>query len=237
MLDGALYANGVPHASGGGSGGSIFVTTKSLEGEGIILAKGGDGTSTGGGGGGRVAVLHQADVKYWTGKARAYGGKGATGKAGGAGTAFMTAAVGFKADNVLIIDNNGDRAVVPVEIEDFDDLDGDSGRTWLLGTDTLEFTETYLLGGAHLAINPALKQTAAHVDLGTVHGDSTGSVHVGKDQLVLGQYHTIDAAGSLQHVDINAYIYPAGRLEMPDDWECHNVLIRVRGILGIKRSN
>jgi hypothetical protein len=78
-VDGQLSANGdwgLQDNSGGGSGGSIWVTTGTLAGNGQIIADGGAGElyGGGGGGGGRIAVYSQANV--FAGLTSVFGGEG-----------------------------------------------------------------------------------------------------------------------------------------------------------------
>jgi len=83
-VDGWLSANGIPgfqDGSGGGSGGSIWVNTRTLRGDGFITADGGDGElfGGGGGGGGRVAIYYlnnPGHTNNFTGDMTAYGGEG-----------------------------------------------------------------------------------------------------------------------------------------------------------------
>jgi hypothetical protein len=78
-VDGQLSANGnwgLQDNSGGGSGGSIWVTAGMLAGNGQITADGGEGELYGGGGGsgGRIAVNSSAN--FFTGLASVFGGDG-----------------------------------------------------------------------------------------------------------------------------------------------------------------
>ena len=85
-IDGALSANGGSgsrrHQSGGGSGGSVWVDCKTLQGNGVISATGGDGGSTcehgngGGGGGGRVRLKYT--YLNYSGATNVLGGTGPT---------------------------------------------------------------------------------------------------------------------------------------------------------------
>jgi hypothetical protein len=89
-LDGALTANGNDgtwEGAGGGSGGSIWLTTRKLEGAGSISADGGMGEpfQGGGGGAGRIAVYSSTNV--FTGTATAFGGEGAVN--GGIGSLLL----------------------------------------------------------------------------------------------------------------------------------------------------
>ncbi|MCK5487398.1 MAG: hypothetical protein KAI86_14375, partial [Desulfobacterales bacterium] len=93
------------YASGGGSGGSVYIITGTFTGAGTISANGGTGDGTsGGGGGGRIAVhytTNSSSVAY-----QAYGGLagGSALRMGGAGTIYTKAAAAANGD--LTIDNN-----------------------------------------------------------------------------------------------------------------------------------
>ena len=89
-VDGQLSANGnwgIQDNSGGGSGGSIWVTAGLLAGNGQVTADGGDGELYGGGGGagGRIAIYSKANV--FGGLASVSGGTGDY--LGGVGTIFF----------------------------------------------------------------------------------------------------------------------------------------------------
>jgi hypothetical protein len=79
QLDGMLLANGGNGNTfaGGGSGGSIFVKTRTLSGNGVVQANGGSGaTQSGGGGGGRVAVYYGNAASFAFSNVVARGGTG-----------------------------------------------------------------------------------------------------------------------------------------------------------------
>ncbi|HXG37191.1 MAG TPA: T9SS type A sorting domain-containing protein [Bacteroidota bacterium] len=74
--------SGLDEGTGGGAGGSIWLSASSLAGSGIISASGGDGRYDafyrgygGGGGGGRIRIDY-GDKALWTGKVMAVGGRG-----------------------------------------------------------------------------------------------------------------------------------------------------------------
>ncbi|MCW5551443.1 MAG: hypothetical protein KIS67_04670 [Verrucomicrobiae bacterium] len=108
-LDGDIAANGTeglaPH-SGGGSGGSVWITVGALNGSGVISANGGAGNGLGGGGGGgRVAVHYTQPVTNgFAGSLTAHGGDGGTSR-GGAGTVFIRESTPFQ--DSVIVDNGG----------------------------------------------------------------------------------------------------------------------------------
>jgi hypothetical protein len=105
-VDGRISADGTAAAgqnSGGGSGGSIWLTLGGFSGSGLISASGGAGNSLGGGGGGgRIAYTYQSN--NFAGAFRAVGGSGVN--IGGAGTIYSKGILG-KAAAQLIADNGG----------------------------------------------------------------------------------------------------------------------------------
>ncbi len=79
-LNGTVSANGsnaVIAGSGGGAGGSIWITAESLSGYGLFAAKGGAGdlAAGGGGGGGRIAI-YASETNLFTGSTATLGGAG-----------------------------------------------------------------------------------------------------------------------------------------------------------------
>ena len=104
-IDGSITANALNATnsrSGGGSGGSVWITTQTVRGNGAITAHGGNGEPIhgGGGGGGRIAIY--CDTNNLTGNFGAYGGLGW--RNGGAGTILrmITFTNGW-----FLVDNNG----------------------------------------------------------------------------------------------------------------------------------
>ncbi|KAK3755993.1 hypothetical protein QZH41_003346 [Actinostola sp. cb2023] len=90
QVDGEIRTDGKTGSglhSGGGSGGSIFISTDDITGNGVISSAGGYGNGTGGGGsGGRIAIYTQKSISF-EGTFKTFGG---TGKAlGAAGTVFI----------------------------------------------------------------------------------------------------------------------------------------------------
>ena len=96
--------NGVNSRSGGGAGGSIWITAQSLTGNGTISANGGNGEPVhgGGGGGGRIALTVATNL--FTGTIPAYGGSGF--QRGGAGTVFRRSGTSVTSEQV-VVDNGG----------------------------------------------------------------------------------------------------------------------------------
>jgi len=106
VLNGVISANGTdgvaPH-SGGGSGGSVWITAGTLIGSGVISANGGAGNGLGGGGGGgRIAVYYTSNL--FSGTITALGNDGGTFR-GGAGTIFTKA--NNQSAGSVIVDNGG----------------------------------------------------------------------------------------------------------------------------------
>ena len=89
-IDGAILVNGgdcVKSTCGGGSGGSVYIRSRSMEGVGLIGSRGGNGDITGGGGsGGRIGVHLAAEMSF-EGDFNIHGG---TGKyIGASGTVYI----------------------------------------------------------------------------------------------------------------------------------------------------
>ena len=119
-MDGELTADGNDgrtqsvYGSGGGSGGSVYLTAAALSGAGVISADGGDGgdgywDQGGGGGGGRIAVYYE-DMSQFTGTVQAQGGWGY--EYGGAGTIWLAGpdAAPFVTESERDIRSNGSTA-------------------------------------------------------------------------------------------------------------------------------
>jgi hypothetical protein len=90
-IDGAINANGgdgLQDNSGGGSGGSILITARSLTGNGTITANGGQGELFGGGGGGGGAIALYSPTDTFRGGFSTVGGMGAFD--GANGTVFIS---------------------------------------------------------------------------------------------------------------------------------------------------
>jgi hypothetical protein len=106
QVNGRVSANGLSgltNATGGGSGGSVWLTLGGLSGNGVISADGGAGhlPESGGGGGGRVAVYFNSNSFAGTLSARG----GAGWQRGGAGTIYIkTNSATFA---TLLVDNGG----------------------------------------------------------------------------------------------------------------------------------
>lgn len=103
-VEGRLSASGAeapPNNSGGGSGGSIWITAGTLSGAGTIVANGGAGewVDGGGGSGGRIALYYASN--NFVGTVTTYGGGGS--QKGGAGTIYTKRAADPVGD--LLVDN------------------------------------------------------------------------------------------------------------------------------------
>ena len=109
VLDGRISADGglaLAEGSGGGAGGSVWLTVGTLTGAGTISANGGMGSGFGlygggGGGGGRIAVQYGMDLFFGVTSAR--GGSGSAW--GGAGTIYTKA--NSQSWGQVVADNGG----------------------------------------------------------------------------------------------------------------------------------
>ena len=91
--------------SGGGAGGSLFITADSLQGQGVFDVSGGDGgvTSGGGGSGGILAVYYKTSSLFFT--TLLHGGKGK--RNGASGFFYLKRTDNGKETSKLILNNNG----------------------------------------------------------------------------------------------------------------------------------
>ncbi|NQT93863.1 MAG: hypothetical protein HQ559_13975, partial [Lentisphaerae bacterium] len=122
-LDGDLSADGVgipdggtDSAMGGGSGGSVWLTTSALTGSGTITADGGLGNLTydngGGGGGGRISVVLTGSDSFASVTMQAFGGASLVAtREGAAGTIYKQTQTQGAGMGDLLIDNNGQTSV------------------------------------------------------------------------------------------------------------------------------
>ncbi len=101
-----MASAGFAEGSGGGSGGSVWLTVGTLAGAGTISANGGMGNGFGlwgggGGGGGRIAIQYGVNLFFGTTSAR--GGSGSAW--GGAGTIYTKA--NSQSWGQVLVDNGG----------------------------------------------------------------------------------------------------------------------------------
>jgi hypothetical protein len=110
-LDGQISANGAPGTNfnvGGGGGGSIRISARTISGTGTISANGGAGNNAGGGGSGGAIALY-TDVNLFSGPITAIGGGGAN--FGGAGTFYLSRFTQPSTPQ-LFVDNGGNRGSI-----------------------------------------------------------------------------------------------------------------------------
>jgi hypothetical protein len=103
-VDGMISAAGLngDGYSGGGAGGSLWLSLNTLTGTGSISARGGNGNNLGGGGGGgRIAIFY--NTNFFNGSAWACGGSGY--ENGGAGSVYLKD--NNRAGDLLTLDNCG----------------------------------------------------------------------------------------------------------------------------------
>jgi hypothetical protein len=108
-VDGRISAKGgyVMPSTAGGAGGSVWLTTGTLEGTGLIHADGGDHLNTAGGGGGRVAVYVTNSASLGSVDIRAQGGRHPVSflYPGAAGTVYIHTTAQGDQPGTLIVDN------------------------------------------------------------------------------------------------------------------------------------
>jgi hypothetical protein len=161
-LDGTIRANGRGTGDryyGGGSGGSVWITTSNLFGAGSIGTIGGNATYSGegvsGGGGGRIAVHLTASDDFGSVTFLSYGGTG-TKDHGAAGTIYLQGQSDSSEKGILIADNNG-RATRYRGVTDLSGVDSivfaprgvllrNSALLGISSNDTLTLTNTVVTG-------------------------------------------------------------------------------------------
>jgi hypothetical protein len=91
-----------------GSGGSIFLTTAALTGNGTLVAKGGNANNNSSGGGGRIAVILTNSMDFGTVGMQAYAGLNGAGNSGGGagGTIYLQHTNHTPNQGKLIVDYN-----------------------------------------------------------------------------------------------------------------------------------
>lgn len=154
-INGSLTSDGVIGAGGGagsGSGGSIWITTTSLSGSGLISAVGGPaasaGCTAGAGAGGRIAVYY--DTYTFNGTLTAVGGlnPSGTGYGGGAGTIYMKSTTQI---NGKLYVRNGNHVQNTVNAPSPSSTTG--SVTWITepGVSDFIFDEVYVIQSGELA--------------------------------------------------------------------------------------
>lgn len=115
---------GLSERTGGGAGGSIWIQCGTLQGDGLIAARGG-GTSTpdgpGGGSGGRIRI--DASASTFRGDLAAHAVSASSASASNAGAGTIVVAIGGRLANVTI-DNRGTLAPRPTPMLEEVDCDG-----------------------------------------------------------------------------------------------------------------
>jgi hypothetical protein len=105
IVDGAISADGTTYGTGGGAGGSIWITARELGGAGTVSARASGDSGRGGGGGGAIALEYESVAGTGTPSLRASGGASSVGLVGTAGTIAVTS--GSVAHARLLVDNGG----------------------------------------------------------------------------------------------------------------------------------
>lgn len=241
-IDGVVTAEGLQGGnslSGGGSGGSIWIDTHTFKGTGNISVNGGDGgSSSGGGAGGRIAVYFEKNITFaghFYNKGGAKGGSKNT-ESGGAGTSFFYQKV--HTHRTLLIDNFGQYPLKQRK-PNYTDISQDGCRTWILsdsgyhrfanGSHLFYFEELQIFGGVDLAIESNTLDKKVSMFFTYMIGDRTGTVHVGRNQV-------IDLRREFTDVPFTAYIYDGGYLGLAHVTELNGIHLYVEGTLANVRN-
>lgn len=233
-IDGLVGANaedGHNGATGGGSGGSIWISSKTFKGNGVIRVSGGSGlfSSSGGGGGGRISI--DFDNRTFSGKIEAFGGAGNK-EAGGAGTIYLNNK--FKDYEQLIVDNKNIGAPLT---DDIVDVDHDGGRTWLTpqpNTTVMSFDEVDIRGQSQLAVLTTPPGSPVRWDIRGIRGDRSGIVHVRANQEL--QMTLSDSQGQQPELLWGVNVYPRSDLKLPHKLVVDGIKMIVAGSLSGAQS-
>lgn len=166
-------SNGHHYGSGGGSGGSLTISTYRFTGKGVLLCNGGSSSKgAGGGSGGRLAI--HSNVTTFGGKINARGGA-STVESGGPGTIYKRIRTGNGTKRSLEINNDGLKPMEKYMVVKNQDENG--GKSWVFAQtqDDFHYDELRLLGGAHVLFVPIVPGS---VVIEKLIGDKTGMVHV-----------------------------------------------------------
>lgn len=107
VVDGSISVDGgscLLTACGGGSGGSIYIESRTFRGVGRITANGGNGFGNGGGGSGGRVALHLNDKMIFQGRFQVEGGKGQY--IGSSGTVYIEEDKNRIPKKIVIVDNH-----------------------------------------------------------------------------------------------------------------------------------
>ena len=198
-IDGVLRADGDSSTQGGGSGGSIWLTSmRTFIGTGEISAVGGasSATSCGSGGGGRISV-HSEDLFDFTGTYSATGGAG-NGGDGGPGSIYLRSKQNYTYFERLIVDNNNGQDLLYFTLNE----------TWTEGRlDVLELTNN----GLFRVVDDNIPRS---LDLRSIIGDGTGLIHIHRNQTIF--YEATHGANQIHTTtDVNLKVDKDGTIIFP----------------------
>ena len=174
--DGEMSVDGESNASGGGSGGSIYVRSLSTEGIGTFSVTGGDGLGdSGAGAGGRLAI-YCSHMSSFEGNYLSYGGTaaGRPYQCGGGGTVYMEETRNWQLYKQLRIFNRNHPWNLYTEIEN-------------TVTSEYEFNELHMTGQAYLHL-PG--ETEARLTARKIISDGTGLLYARNHQNLTLEYLT-----------------------------------------------
>lgn len=213
-IDGLVTAEGQKSSSnksGGGSGGSVWLSSQILTGNGIVSSSGGSGYSTGSGGGGRIAVDFRNSS--FAGKLQAFGGRSKKYSSGGAGTIVLYNYQ--EKTKALLIDNNN---IGTPTTDDIQETSVDGGRTWLtpeINTSVITFDVLNIRGKAQLAVQTTPAGSPLRWEIKGIQGDRSGILHVRANQKLKMTTSTSD--GNQPGLMWGVNVYERGDLTMPEN--------------------
>ena len=213
-IDGLVTADGQEsksNTSGGGSGGSISLTSQKMTGNGIVSASGGNGHANGGGGGAGGRIAAEFSNSSFAGRLEAFGGKSRKYNSGGAGTIVLHNR--YARTKTLVINNNNTGTPTT---DDIQDIRVDGGRTWITpeaNTPVVSFDVLDIRGKAQLAVQTTPLGAPLRWEIGGIQGDRSGILHVRANQKL--RMTTASNDGSQPELLWGVNVYSRGDLTMP----------------------
>ncbi|CAH1775844.1 unnamed protein product, partial [Owenia fusiformis] len=123
-----------------------------------------------------------------------------------------------RSDHVNVLDDYASLSELEIWVEGenaesrYEHRELDGIRTWIepeSGTNSYDFDEVYLTGGAHLAFYPMTSLTTpVDIYIGNLNGDKSGHLHIGYEQSVVINETAID-------IPFNMHVYESGSADLP----------------------
>lgn len=233
-MNGILSLNGddgLRSYAGGGSGGSVLITTTNMTGHGIISVRGGSGNVLGGGGaGGRISIKCRWRYQYG-GQFHNYGGDGGSRKkqarTGAAGTTYKEEnlrELEYRLKKYDPVHNTTFLAVDHTYVQSDNYLKYSPAGTLLMANETFdyEFDEAELTGSSRLLVyHPTSQSRNVTVIIHKFMGDKTGILHLRSRQHVF--VEVVEAVLNRTEAPCGFIIENGAEIILPEEVHIHGV--------------